>query len=415
MGSFYRISNFIIDKLSGFDISSELKKVLEMDHWTRDQIMLDQRVKFDKLSSFAGNSKYYRNYKGKELGDYPVMYREDYKRNFENLKTHIRKPYCTRYSSGSTSNPVVLLISREMLLAKRVSHQKMLQWYGLARESSEFKLGGIKCDLITNLYYLLRNKRFIDSFGIKDKNHEEIINDYNRFRPKILYGYPSAIHNLIQFAKETDKRLHSPEIIVTHAETLYKEYEEKFKHNFPGSKIVNQYWATEANIAVTCTAGNLHVDEDTVICETINMDENGIGDLLVTNLYSYDLPIIRYAIGDRVKLSDEECPCGRKSKLIENIEGRDIDYLELPDNKRIPITAFYFSRFSKNIDAYQLVYYKSQKLLEFRYKGKEEVKIESAKIADYIRKDFGLSTRFVRMEKLKYTQGGKFRKLWVEN
>ncbi len=408
----YKIINRIIDIVTGFNIKSELIKILTIDGWTRQMIIDDQRVKFEKLSNIAGSSQYYRTYQGKDLNEYPIMSREEFRNNFEELKTEIRKPYSIQYTSGSTSTPVTHIISKEMLLAKRISHQKLLHWHGLTRESPEFKIGGIESNFVSRLYYVLKNKRYVHSFEIKDRKKRKIIKKYNRFKPSILYGYPSTIYDLIMYAENQGIKMHNPNIIVTHAEILAKEFKEKFQSIFPNSRVLNQYWATEANIAETCPEGNLHIDEDTVICELINKNGDGVGDLLITNLYSYDLPIIRYKIGDRVKFSEDECPCGRKTRVIEYFEGREIDYLNLPDGRSIPVTAFYFSRYAKNMLAYQMVYYKKQSLIEFRYMtNKEDDLIESAKIAAHLMKDYGLSTRFVRVSEIQYTRSGKFKKL----
>jgi phenylacetate-CoA ligase len=410
----YKSLNFIIDKVTGFPISSELKNVLEMDNWNRQEINHYQKTKFAILSKIARNSSFYKQYAGKDLQDYPIIDREKYTRNLENLKTNIGKLHSIEHSSGSTGWPVTIHVTREMLLAKRVSHQKMLSWHALKRESPEFKLGGLKELFITKLYYYARNKRYINSFNIKEQNIANIIERYNHFKPALLYGYPSAIFYFLQYAEMKNSRLHQPAIIVTQAENMYEEYKEKFRSTFPNTKIVNQYWATEANIAVTCPEGNLHLDEDTVIGEIINKNESGIGDLLITNLYSYAVPIIRYKVGDRVKFSAVECSCGRKTKVIECLEGRDIDYLELPDGRKIPVTAIYLSKFAKNIVAYQLIHYKSQRLLEFRYiPAKTKEPIDKQLITDYIHHEYGLSTRFEIIDEIQYTRGGKFKKLQV--
>lgn len=47
-------------------------------------------------------------------------------------------------------------------------------------------------------------------------------------------------------------------------------------------------------------------------------------------LSSRTLPLIRYEMTDRVQLSTRRCPCGRPFALLEAIEGRTDDILELP-------------------------------------------------------------------------------------
>jgi phenylacetate-CoA ligase len=411
----YTASNQLIDLLTGYPVNNGTDKIMETEHWSKAQIISDQQKKFEKLTEIASKSDYYKKYKSKSLNEFPVMNRDEFKINLSRIKTNYRGSYLIQHSSGSTSIPVTLLISKEMLLAKRVSHQKMLRWYGLTRESSELKLGGIKQNLPVILYYYLKNKRYYDSFQIREENMDSIVRKYNTFHPDILYGYPSAIYRFIKYSGIRNYRLHEPEVICTHAENLYNEIVEEFSRFFPKTNIVNQYWATEANIAVTCPAGNLHIDEDTIICEVINPDKHGLGDLLITNLYSYHQPIIRYKIGDKVKLSSHECQCGRKTRIIERIEGREIDTIILPDGRVIPVTAFHLANYADNIISYQLIFHKAAKSIEFCYKpiqGNQPVNKNG--ITEYFRKDFGLSVYFTVTDRLELTPGGKFKKLIIK-
>ncbi len=336
----------------------------------------------------------------------------DFKENAGKLLTNIRKTYFKSYTSGSTGTPVRLIISREMLQAKRASHQKLLAWNGLCRESPEFKVGGVKVNWKFGIYYFLKNKRTVYSLEISEKKADKIIRNFNRFRPAVMYGYPSAIMQLIHFAEIRNKKLHQPDIIITHAENLYLEFQQKFSSYFPGVKIANQYWTTEANIGESCPHGNIHIDEDAVICEVINKNENGVGDLLITNLNSFDQPVIRYKVGDRVKLSDQECTCGRKTRVIEYIHGRDNEEIELPDGRKLAFTALLVSRYGDNIKSYQMFYNRKKALIRFRYIPVDpDQPIEENNLRNYFKKDFGIDLMFFRVDEMEFTASGKYRKV----
>jgi phenylacetate-coenzyme A ligase PaaK-like adenylate-forming protein len=410
-----RIFNQVFDLITGYEINNALAKAIERDFWNRDQIVSDQSLKFQKLSSIASKSEYYSSYRGRDISAFPIMGRQEFKLNQERIKTHYKGSYLLRHSSGSTSSPVTHMISKEMLLAKRVSHQKMLTWYGLCRESPELKIGGLKPEKYTFLYYYLKNKRYFSSFQIDKSSMAAVMKTFNDFKPSILYGYPSSIYNFVTLLEINNQKEHEPRIIVTHAENLYKEMEDKFTRVFPDARIINQYWSTEANIAVTCPFGKLHLDEDTVICEVVNQDENGTGDLLITNLYSYHQPIIRYKIGDRVRLSGVECQCGRQTRVIDKIEGREHDNINLPDKRVIPVTAIHLSRFADNILSYQLIYHEQKRMIEFCYIPCDGNKpIKEHEIINYFKNDFGLSVCFIQTDKIQLTSGGKFKKLIVQ-
>ena len=66
------------------------------------------------------------------------------------------------------------------------------------------------------------------------------------------------------------------------------------------------------------------------------MDENGktlpsnkSGRIIVTDLYNYALPFIRYEVGDVGILTDKPCVCGRGLPVLKSIEGRITDIIRL--------------------------------------------------------------------------------------
>jgi phenylacetate-CoA ligase len=59
--------------------------------------------------------------------------------------------------------------------------------------------------------------------------------------------------------------------------------------------------------------------------------EGESGEIVVTDLYSREVPFIRYATGDFGALTSRRCPCGRPTPLLEKIEGRSTDFIVAPD------------------------------------------------------------------------------------
>ena len=79
---------------------------------------------------------------------------------------------------------------------------------------------------------------------------------------------------------------------------------------------------------------------DTILLEVLDEDGENVsagerGKVVVTNLHSFAMPIIRYEIGDIVVPTTEECSCGRSGYLLKSIEGRNDDFIKLPNNKVI--------------------------------------------------------------------------------
>jgi phenylacetate-CoA ligase len=60
-----------------------------------------------------------------------------------------------------------------------------------------------------------------------------------------------------------------------------------------------------------------------------------VGRAVLTSLYNYATPFIRYEIGDYVRLGTGPCPCGRTLPVLTEILGRQRNMITLPDGKRM--------------------------------------------------------------------------------
>ena len=109
--------------------------------------------------------------------------------------------------------------------------------------------------------------------------------------------------------------------------TLLAMYiEEYLRNNYDLSSLRTIYVSgsilsdnTYNGIALTCPKDNmLHILEDNVYVEQ-TIDNK----ILVTSLKNTVFPIIRYELGDMIKLSNKKCNCGEDGTIIEEIKGRE--------------------------------------------------------------------------------------------
>lgn len=164
---------------------------------------------------------------------------------------------------------------------------------------------------------------------------EETVAALNRFQPRILVGYASALKPLA--AEQRAGRLHiAPQGVMSASEVLSPHTASELAAAW-GSVPFDVYAATEtAGIASPCTHRNRHVYEDLLIIEPTDQTGNPVppgttgAKLLVTVLFSRTLPLIRYEMSDTIRLGGRGCPCGRSYILLEDIEGRVEDVLHLP-------------------------------------------------------------------------------------
>ncbi len=102
-----------------------------------------------------------------------------------------------------------------------------------------------------------------------------------------------------------------------------------------GSRCVDTYGSAEGGqSALECPAGALHLTSEATWL-TVRDPEAGEGDAIVTDLMLRVFPMIRYAIGDEIKLRDGVCACGRPHPMLQSIEGRSGEPIILPNGRRI--------------------------------------------------------------------------------
>jgi phenylacetate-coenzyme A ligase PaaK-like adenylate-forming protein len=108
-----------------------------------------------------------------------------------------------------------------------------------------------------------------------------------------------------------------------------------------------------------------------VIVEPVDKDNKPVPDgvqsdkILLTNLYNYTQPFIRYEVTDRVVMHHEPCACGNISPWL-TIEGRVDDIVTfLEDEKEIkiaPLVIYAILKEIHEIQRFQIVAHKDNKL-----------------------------------------------------
>ena len=93
-----------------------------------------------------------------------------------------------------------------------------------------------------------------------------------------------------------------------------------------------------------------------MIVEIEGADATGMGEVVVTNLFSRAMPIIRYRTGDMAQFGTEECACGRGLPLLKKVEGRQTDFIVTPDKRVIhALAVIYVFRECPEINKFQVI------------------------------------------------------------
>jgi len=161
---------------------------------------------------------------------------------------------------------------------------------------------------------------------------EEICQQINEFQPHALSGYASGIYLLAGEQIKGNINIR-PKRVMCAADPLTSKMRDTIRTAFQVEP-VNFYAASESiGLAAECdTHQGFHLFDDWHCFEIVDDDLKYVepgepGRLLLTNLYNYTQPLIRYRLDDEIILDDKPCECGCPFPLIKSIAGRQEEFL----------------------------------------------------------------------------------------
>jgi phenylacetate-coenzyme A ligase PaaK-like adenylate-forming protein len=304
--------------------------------------------------------------------------------DLDNVGRKFRGRYLVFSTSGSTGNPLISLADATTnnvmgaINTTRAFSQKDILGKLFARGGKSigvFATGGFYLSNGTIRSRLLampwkKNQMALSSALLPIP---QIVSQLNAFQPAMLGGYPSHLELLIEEQLSGRLRI-SPVVIMTGGEYLSEDVRKRLSSAF-SCAVQTTYSCTEGGtIANECAQGHFHVNDDWVIVEPVDAENRPVPDgvradkILLTNLFNYTQPFIRYEVTDRVVRRSETCACGNPSPWLA-LEGRNDDVLLLEGKtglvKIAPLSVYAVLKEIHDIRRFQLVC-RPQNRLELR-------------------------------------------------
>ena len=153
--------------------------------------------------------------------------------------------------------------------------------------------------------------------------------EWNDLRPDGVESDPQYLAALCRHAMATGVKMHEPAFVTLTYEQTTRAALRAIKAALPSTAPYQLYGATEAGVLfMECTAGRLHHNARHSHIELVDAG-NGLSRVVVTTLGRTWMPLLRYDIGDLVRVADG-CTCGRSDEqgggyILGRIEGRGND------------------------------------------------------------------------------------------
>lgn len=406
--------------------------------WSRDQVTALQISKMKRLMQHAyDNIPFYKNrfselgatpHDFKTLADlakFPVLTREDIMSGQNELldKTNKYARQIPGSSSGTTGVPIRYVHDPEgdsagvaavyalySLSGWRLNNKNLHIW-GNPESIKKWK------KISSKLKRKLLNQKNYPAFLLNNpENFSGLLTLIHKYKPVYIDGYTSSIGSFASWLEKNNIFLKNIKTVFTTAENLTSKNKELIsKHIGPVSDL---YGSGEVNgIAIQPASHNrYYVLEPHVIAETI--EQNGINELIVTDLDNRVMPFIRYKTEDTIDfLSPPSTNEILPFSSFGSINGRLLEYIRLSSGKIIhPVNVLggTFLRKFPQITKHKVVWNGST--LRFVLECNSEIDVDALNREIYSNiKEYEVTFTIEITDKLLPGKTGKFRYIEIEN
>jgi phenylacetate-CoA ligase len=290
---------------------------------------------------------------------------------FNLLSNNHNKWSISRLSScGTSCEPATYFADKHQLEIRKAASLRAHEWMGVHRGAPSIhvkvpRLGLTQRETLgQRIEALISRQLFIPASVLSESLVQQAQAYSKSHRAPVLEGSVESLHWLAKNLGNASDPLQPFSSVSVHGQTLTPDARAEMQSAF-GCKVYNMYTSEEFSvIAHQCeTLDGLHITAESYVIEVLKDGKPAkpgqVGEVVITDLNNYCMPLIRYRIGDYAVAADplEQCPCGRGLPLIRGVVGRPESIFEASAGNHIPSGFFseLFRGHSYLIQQYQVV------------------------------------------------------------
>lgn len=359
-----------------------------------------------------------------DLGQLPLLDKAAIREAGDRLVAEGARNLMSFSTGGSSGEPLTFLLGRERISHDVAAKWRATRWWGVDIGDPEAVVWGSPIELggqgrIKALRDRLLRTRLYPAFSMSGTDMTRFLAGIRRQRPRMLFGYPSALALLAGHARATGEPMDDLGIRVAFVtgERLYPEQAERIREVF-GCVVANGYGGRDAGfIAHECPQGGMHISAEDVLVEVVDAEGRTLpageaGEVVVTHLATGAFPFIRYRTGDIAVLDDRVCPCGRGLPLLRSVEGRDTDFIVAPDGTRMHgLALIYVLRELPGVERFKIIQESTRQVRVLVVPGRQWSPETEDGIRRGIRRRMGstVGVEVERVEGIPAERSGKYR------
>jgi phenylacetate-CoA ligase len=341
-----------------------------------------QRIKLFKLIKYASqnipyckriikehNIRFSEDTIFDDIKKFPLLTKDIIRNNFDELYKFRDNTYYRNTSGGSTGEPVIFYQDRNYFAWNAATKILFDEWAGRKIGEPMVSLGGSLRNVLSSgegfkgyLRQQLYGVTILSSIKVSEEDMHRCLKTINKIKPGLILANANFMGEFTRFIQNHDLPIYSPRAIMTSACVLFPEIRNNIENVFQ-TTLFNRYGSREVgDIACNCDKSiGLHLIPDIHYLEIVDDEGREVkagksGNIIITLLTNYTMPLIRYKIGDRGVLSEKNGLCRHGLPFLEKIEGRIVGHFKNKFGDIISGGFFFAILLScKNIKQFQII------------------------------------------------------------
>jgi phenylacetate-CoA ligase len=256
------------------------------------------------------------------------------------------RPLVRDMTGGSTGSPMVFYYDEDRRDSRTAAAMRHDRWTGWDIGQKMAVLWGAPRDLARPPAakdrvrdWILQRAVLLDASAIDEARMRAFHTRLVRERPRFLLAYANTLALFASFVRDAGLEPVRPLAIICSGESLTVESRTVIESTF-GAPVFNRYGSREFSvIASECERHEgLHVNAENLLVEVLCDGEPALdreGEIVVTDLRNFAMPMIRYRTRDVGILTSRTCSCGRQLPLLQLTGGRVTDFLTAANGRKV--------------------------------------------------------------------------------
>lgn len=358
------IYNFILERIilriGGLILRNSFIKTLNIlrtyEHKSEEQLkQLEKNKLYHLLKLATTKTSYYSKFRENEnknphewLKVFPVIGKDEINKQGLKMLTMPKKELLPQKSSGSSGIQTTTYWSKRDQDYVRATQILWWEWAGYRIGDPILQTGiGVKRSPLKKMKDLVFRTRYILAFNHEENEMLNALYWAQKQKNPVLAGYASSIYIIATIALKYNVKVKF-KTAVAFGDKMFAHYKKAIKGAFD-CNVYETYGSAEGvMLGGQKDLDYMYMMTPNTVIELLDdqgdpVKDGEMGHVVVTNLNSHAMPLIRYRIGDlAIKLPEKEYPPKRELSLplFKKVIGRDTDIVKTPKGKTLIVHSF---------------------------------------------------------------------------